>query len=57
MTIFSDTPHDRRMERLMMTVPNFAPRGVGFRFTESFHDVPYQYERTAYQQYMEHRFC
>ena len=32
MTIFSDNPHDRRMERLMMTVPNFAPRGVGFRF-------------------------
>ena len=23
------------MERLMMTVPNFAPRGVGFRFTEA----------------------
>ena len=22
MTIFSDNPHDRRMERLMMTVPN-----------------------------------
>ena len=35
MTIFSDNPHDRRMERLMMTVPNFAPRGVGFRFTEA----------------------
>ena len=34
MTIFSDNPHDRRMERLMMTVPNFAPRGVGFHFTE-----------------------
>ena len=31
----SDNPHDRRMERLMMTVPNFAPRGVGFRFTEA----------------------
>ncbi len=28
MTIFSDNPYDRRMERLMMTVPNFAPRGV-----------------------------
>ena len=35
MTIFSDNPHDRRMERLMMTVPNFAPRGVGVRFSES----------------------
>ena len=35
MTIFSDNPHGRRMERLMMTVPNFAPRGVGFRFTEA----------------------
>ena len=35
MTIFSDNPHDRRMERLMMTVPNFAPRGVGFRFAEA----------------------
>ena len=35
MTIFSNTPYDRRMERLMMTVPNFAPRGVGFRFTEA----------------------
>lgn len=35
MTIFSNNPHDRRMERLMMAVPNFAPRGVGFRFTEA----------------------
>lgn len=35
MTIFSDNPYDRCMEQLMMTVPNFAPRGVGFRFTES----------------------
>ena len=35
MTIFSDKPYDRRMERLMMTVPNFAPRGVGFRFAEA----------------------
>ncbi len=34
MTVFSNNPYDRRMERLMMTVPNFAPRGVGFRFTE-----------------------
>ena len=32
MTVFSNNPYDRRMERLMMTVPNFAPRGVGFRF-------------------------
>ena len=32
MTIFSDNPYDRRMERLMMTVPNFKPRGAGFRF-------------------------
>lgn len=35
MTVFSDNPYDRRMERLMMTVPNFAPRGVGFRFIEA----------------------
>ena len=35
MTIFSNNPYDRRMEQLMMTVPNFAPRGVGFRFTEA----------------------
>lgn len=35
MTVFSDNPYDRRMERLMMTVPNFRPRGVGFRFTEA----------------------
>ena len=35
MTIFSDNPYDRRMERLMMTVPNFAPRGMGFRFAEA----------------------
>ena len=35
MTIFSDNPYDRRMEQLMMTVPNFKPRGVGFRFTEA----------------------
>ena len=34
MTIFSDNPYDRRMERLMMTVPNFKPRGVGFRFAD-----------------------
>ena len=32
MTVFSNNPYDRRMERLMMTVPNFKPRGVGFRF-------------------------
>ena len=35
MTVFSNNLYDRRMERLMMTVPNFAPRGVGFRFTEA----------------------
>ena len=35
MTVFSNNPYDRRMERLMMTVPNFVPRGVGFRFTEA----------------------
>ena len=34
MTIFSDNPYDRRMERLMTTVPNFKPRGIGFRFAE-----------------------
>lgn len=33
MTVFSNNPYDRRIERLMMTVPNFAPKGVGFRFT------------------------
>ena len=33
MTVFSNNPYDRRMERLMTTVPNFAPRCVGFRFT------------------------
>ena len=35
MTVFSNNLYDRRMERLMMTVPNFAPRGVGFRFNEA----------------------
>ena len=35
MTVFSNNPYDRRMERLMTTVPNFAPRCVGFRFTET----------------------
>ena len=35
MTIFSEEPHSRQMERLMTAVPNFAPRGVGFRFTEA----------------------
>ena len=34
MTIFSDNPHDRRIERFMTAIPNFKPRGVGFRFTE-----------------------
>ena len=32
MTIFSDNPYDRRIEQLMTTVPNFRPRGTGFRF-------------------------
>ena len=35
MTVFSNNLYDRRMERLMMTVPIFAARGVGFRFTEA----------------------
>ena len=34
MTIFSEEPHSRQMERLMTAVPNFKPRGVGFRFAE-----------------------
>ena len=32
MPVFSNNPYDRRMEQLMMTVPNFRPRGTGFRF-------------------------
>ena len=38
MTIFSDNPHDRRMERLMMTVPNFA-RCHTHRDTDSHHEA------------------
>lgn len=35
MTIFSDNLHDRRIERFMTAIPNFKPRGVGVRFSES----------------------
>ena len=35
MTIFSVNPHDRRIERFMTAIPNFKPRGVGVRFSES----------------------
>ena len=35
MTIFSNNPHDRRIERFMTTIPNFKPRGVGVHFSES----------------------
>lgn len=35
MTIFSDNPHDRRIEWFMTAIPNFKPRGVGVRFSES----------------------
>lgn len=35
MTIFLDNPHDRRIERFMTAIPNFKPRGVGVRFSES----------------------
>lgn len=35
MTIFSDNPHDRRIERFMTAIPNIKPRGVGVRFSES----------------------
>ena len=35
MTIFSDNPHDRRIERFMTAIPNFKTRGVGVRFSES----------------------
>lgn len=34
MTIFSEDIYSRKLERLMTTVPNFKPRGVGFRFAE-----------------------
>lgn len=35
MTIFSERPYSRRIEQLMTAIPNFKPRGVGFRFTET----------------------
>ena len=35
MTIFSERPYHRRIERLMTAIPNFKPRGVGVRFTET----------------------
>ena len=35
MTIFSERPYSRRIERLMTAIPNFKPRGVGFRFTKT----------------------
>mgnify|MGYP004459417307 FL=1 len=35
MTIFSEEPHSRQMERLMTAIPNFKPRGIGVRFSES----------------------
>ena len=35
MTIFSERPYSRRIERLMTAIPNFKPRGVGLRFTET----------------------
>ena len=35
MTIFSDNPYDRRMERLMMTVPNFCTERRGLPFYRS----------------------
>lgn len=34
MTLFSEDIYSRKLERLMTTVPNFKPRGVGFRFAE-----------------------
>ena len=34
MTLFSEDIYSRKLERLMTTVPNFKPRGVGFRFSE-----------------------
>ena len=34
MTVFSETPQSRRMERLMTAVPDFKPRGNGVRFEE-----------------------
>ena len=35
MTIFSEEPQSRQMERLMTAIPNFKPRGIGVRFSES----------------------
>ena len=35
MTIFSEEPHSRQMERLMTAIPNFKPRGICVRFSES----------------------
>ncbi len=35
MTVFSNNPYDRRIEWLMTTIPNFKPRGIGVRFSES----------------------
>ena len=35
MTVFLNNLYDRRMERLMTAIPNFKPRGVGVRFSES----------------------
>jgi hypothetical protein len=32
MTLFSEDIYSRKLERLMTTVPNFRPRGTGFRF-------------------------
>lgn len=34
MTLFSEDIYSRKLERLMTTIPNFKPRGVGFRFAE-----------------------
>lgn len=34
MTLFSEDIYSRKLEQLMTTVPNFKPRGVGFRFAE-----------------------
>ena len=34
MTVFSEAPQSRRMERLMTVVPNFKPRGIGVHFEE-----------------------
>ena len=34
MTLFFEDIYSRKLERLMTAVPNFKPRGVGFRFAE-----------------------